>query len=292
MRAFPAAAELQNYGCTALANICVHVRDNQLAAGSAGGLDVTISAMRAHASNAAVQLVCFNTLGVLVCDVAANQRRARELGGVEAMVAALRDCSVELIAAACDNYFERWCEAVMPLLHEHPASKHKAIAAGALELLVAHLCAPDAHTPAVCDWACLLLTRLLFDNGHDARAVQAGVLEALEAHTTSHAGVDKRRRELVQRLHPVARRHDAAPCAVAGCQRCTAARTSGAMCALPGCGARCRDGAANKKLLRCGTCRAACYCGAAHQREDWRRHKGACGAAAREDGRDAGASGS
>jgi hypothetical protein len=66
MRAFPAAAELQNYGCTALANICVHVRDNQLAAASAGGLDVTISAMRAHASNAAVQLVCFNTLGVLV----------------------------------------------------------------------------------------------------------------------------------------------------------------------------------------------------------------------------------
>jgi hypothetical protein len=199
------------------------------------------------------------------------------------MVAALRDCAVELIAAACDNYFVRWCEAVMPLLHGHPDSQHKAVAAGALELLVAQLCAPSALPPAAGDWACFLLSRLVVDTGHDARAVQAGVLEALEAHTTSDADIAKRRRELTQRLQPAARRHDAAPCAVAGCQRCAAARASGVMCALPGCGARGRDGAANKKLLRCGTCRAACYCGAAHQREDWGRHKGACGAPARDD---------
>jgi hypothetical protein len=54
------------------------------------------------------------------------------------------------------------------------------------------------------------------------------------------------------------------------------------MCALPGCGARSREGSA-KKLLRCGTCLAACYCSAAHQREDWDRHKGACVAPARGD---------
>jgi hypothetical protein len=63
------------------------------------------------------------------------------------------------------------------------------------------------------------------------------------------------------------------------------------MCALPGCGARSRDGGA-KKLLRCGTCRAACFCGAARQREDWRRHKGACVPPPRDDDQAAGASGS
>jgi hypothetical protein len=60
------------------------------------------------------------------------------------------------------------------------------------------------------------------------------------------------------------------------------------MCALPGCGARTRNGSANKKLLRCGTCRAACYCGAAHQREDWGRHKGACVSPVRDDVTEAG----
>jgi hypothetical protein len=34
-------------------------------------------------------------------------------------------------------------------------------------------------------------------------------------------------------------RHDAAPCAHAGaCERCTAARARGEVCALPGCGLR------------------------------------------------------
>jgi hypothetical protein len=55
------------------------------------------------------------------------------------------------------------------------------------------------------------------------------------------------------------------------------------MCALAGCGARSRAGAAAKKLLRCGTCRAACYCSAAHQREDWRRHKCECSAPPGDD---------
>jgi hypothetical protein len=56
------------------------------------------------------------------------------------------------------------------------------------------------------------------------------------------------------------------------------------MCALPGCGARRRAGGGGggggvKKLLRCGACRGATYCCAAHQREDWARHKEECRAA-------------
>jgi hypothetical protein len=55
------------------------------------------------------------------------------------------------------------------------------------------------------------------------------------------------------------------------------------MCALPGCCARTRAEDAKKKLLRCGTCRGAWYCGAAHQREDWRRHKADCAATAAQE---------
>jgi hypothetical protein len=93
----------------------------------------------------------------------------------------------------------------------------------------------------------------------------------------------------IRNLQPAAQRHDAAPCAVAGCMRCAAARARGAMCALAGCGARSRADSA-KKLLRCGTCLAACYCSAAHQREDWRRHKHECSAPSRDDDDAAGAS--
>jgi hypothetical protein len=50
------------------------------------------------------------------------------------------------------------------------------------------------------------------------------------------------------------------------------------MCALPGCCARKRDDNSTKKLLRCGSCRAACYCAPAHQRADWGRHKEECAA--------------
>jgi hypothetical protein len=41
-------------------------------------------------------------------------------------------------------------------------------------------------------------------------------------------------------------------------------------CALPGCGAT----EPHPKLFKlCARCRRAAYCSAAHQREDWRRHK-------------------
>jgi hypothetical protein len=49
-------------------------------------------------------------------------------------------------------------------------------------------------------------------------------------------------------------------------------------CALPGCGA---TEAQPKAFKVCGRCRRVCYCSAAHQQQDWRRHKraDACAAA-------------
>jgi hypothetical protein len=198
------------------------------------------------------------------------------------MVAALRACAVPLPAAR-HLFFRHWGLAMLMLLKRHPVNTHKAVAAGVIELLVAHMRARAASSGAVdggasilFNVACPVLEHLVV--GQEARAVLAGALEALEAQNADDLGAIAQviRLELIDNLQPAARHHDAAPCAVAGCQRCAAARNSGVMCALPGCGARVRDGAAAKKLLRCGTCRAACYCGAAHQRADWRRHKGAC----------------
>jgi hypothetical protein len=173
------------------------------------------------------------------------------------------------------------------LLREHPLNKHKAVAAGAIELLVAHMCTPaaagaDASMFDVA-WCALLrsLSTTVSGTGHEARGITAGALEALEARREEAPDVEATRLQLIHILQPAAQRHDAAPCAVAGCKRCVAARARGAMCALAGCGARGRDGGA-KKLLRCGTCRAACYCSSAHQREDWGRHKGECGAPPRD----------
>jgi hypothetical protein len=291
LRAFSAAAELQRFGCCALGNACQGVRKNQLAAATAGGLEVIVAAMRTHASNTDVALAGCIALGDLATDMPPIQARSGELGAIEVLVAALRARTVPLSEGSAESYFRRWCEVMTLLLGGPHISQHKAVAAGAIELLLAHMRTPDV-LPAVFDWACITLP-VFFSSGHEARAITAGALEALETRRVADADVEEHRLELIRCLQPAARRHDAAPCAVAGCQRCAAARKSGVMCALPGCGARSRDGAASKKLLRCGTCRAACYCGAAHQREDWGRHKGACGAPpARNDAQTGGASGS
>jgi hypothetical protein len=273
------------------------VRDNQLAAAAAGGLEVAISAMCTHASDMNVQAAGVYTLCALVAHMPAIQTRAGALDGVEAMVAALRLAWGAAAALAAEEraplrrfFFERWCDAMSWLLHHHPINKHKAVAAGAIELLVAHVCAPAAAGAEVLDSCCNTLAHLVIGAGRDARAITAGVMEALEARRAESPAAETARLELMRHLQPAAQRHDAAPCAVAGCKRCGAARERGTMCALAGCGARGRPG--GKKLLRCGTCRAACYCSAAHQREDWGRHKGECRAPPRDHNKQAaGASG-
>jgi hypothetical protein len=285
LRTFPEAAELQQHGLRALGNMCVSVHDNRLTAAAAGGLEVTVSAMRTHATHADVQLAGCYTLSALVANLPPSQTRAGELGGVEAVVASLQVCDVPLPAQR-STFFQCWSQALLILVLRHP-NNHKAVAAGGIELLVAHMCAPAADVHAsVFVWACRIFEQLLGGSGHEARGITAGALEALEAQRAQAPAAEAMRVKLIRHLKPVAERHDAAPCAVAACKRCAEARARGAMCALPGCGARGRDGGA-KKLLRCGTCRAACYCSAAHQREDWKnRHKAQCGAAPRDNSED------
>jgi hypothetical protein len=86
-----------------------------------------------------------------------------------------------------------------------------------------------------------------------------------------HAGV-------VSILQAAAQRHDAAVCAHGGCKHCAAARDAGRICALAGCCARKRADDSGKRLLRCGACSVAAYCGQAHQRADYARHKTVCAA--------------
>jgi peroxiredoxin family protein len=279
LRALPAAARLQQRGLEALSHMCQDVRDNQLKAAAAGGIEATLSALRVHTSDAGVQIAGCSTLRDLIADVPISQARAGAVGGVEVLVASMRACAVPLPPERVE-LFVRGCDAMSWLLDEHPINTHKAVAAGAIELLVAHLRnMPSGGDASVLDTCYPLLAHLLIGTGHAARAVLAGAMEALEVqHAAENPVIETFRLKLIDDLQPAAQRHDAAPCAVAGCQRCAAARSSGAMCALPSCGARRRDGAAAKKLLRCGTCRAACYCGPSHQREDWGRHKGECGA--------------
>jgi hypothetical protein len=294
LRAFPAVAELQQAGLLALAATCLHVHDNNLAA--AGGLEVAVSALRTYTTdmtmNMTVQHCACMALGALVAGAPPSQTRTGKLGGVEAMAAVLcARCAVQQLPAERDEYFRHWCQTMAGLLRDHPVNTQKAVASDSIELVVSVMNAPDA-TPDVFESACIVLTFLTRGADPEARAVTAGALEALQAQTVQRSAVvDASRVEVIQRLQAAAQRHDADPCVIAGCQRCAAARARGSMCALPGCGARSRDGGA-KKLLRCGTCRAACYCGPAHQREDWGRHKGACGAQAHEDAHAGGASGS
>jgi hypothetical protein len=255
--AFPAVVGMQQAGLPALAGMCQRVRDDQLAAAAAGALEVTILAMRTHVSNVHVQEVGCIALAALVVEVPPNQTRAGALGGVEATAAALRACTAPRLQAAA--FFQRWGGAMASLLQDHPINKRKAVAAGAIELLVAHFRAvPGDAGSADLQLACFVMHHLIEGTDHQARAVLAGVMEVMEAligesaGTTAHMGLVG----LMQRLTPAAERHDVARCAVAGCKRCEAARDCGAMCALAGCGARGRDGGA-KKLLRCGTYRAA-----------------------------------
>ncbi len=145
----------------------------------------------------------------------------------------------------------------------------RANTAGVLDAVVV---TPAAVTPDVFDAVCVALQHLV--NGHEAAAVLAGALDALEQGTPRDATNEAARSRLIRQLQPAAQQHEARPCTHAGCKRCAAARARGKMCALAGCGIRTREG--GKRLRRCITCRTARYCSEAHQLEDWQRHKPEC----------------
>jgi hypothetical protein len=129
-----------------------------------------------------------------------------------------------------------------------------------------------AVTPGVIEAVCFALLELV--PGHEAAAVLAGALEALEQTTTTCDAYEAARTQLIRHLLPAAQQHDAHQCAHAGCKRCAAARARDAMCALAGCSISAREG--GKRLRRCITCHTARYCSEAHQLDDFQRHKPEC----------------
>jgi hypothetical protein len=179
------------------------------------------------------------------------------------------------------------------MIGSHRGNTDRACAAGVIEALAAAMGASYAYehaTPSLhfYDGAVRILDGLL--DGNDAaalRAVHAGVLDimAREGTHSDEPAVLAAHARTLSRLQAAAQQHDTGVCAHDGCKRCAAARDAGRMCALAGCGARKRADDSGKRLLRCGACAVAAYCGPAHQRADYARHKTQCaelGAAAGE----------
>ncbi len=225
----------------------------QSQAGALGAVAAALTVMQLHPADATIQARSCAALLAICMSHAENTVRACEAGGIEVVVACLRS-AMGSGAAAVDNR--------------------------------------DACTCVVFT-ACRMLTELLCGHaGREARALRAGALEAASASrawlgaagaavapiaTTAAILATER---LLPLLRAAAQRHDAGACAApADCVRCAASRATGALCGLPACGARTRDGGA-KKLKMCSGCRVVAYCGPEHQHEDWARHKDECRAAA------------
>jgi hypothetical protein len=283
LRAHPADALTQQYGCGATASLCFKNSVNSVQACGAGALQALVAGLRAHAANVKVQDAGCDALGCLVDAHPRLQAAAGAAGAVEATVDALR------LPAADAGLQRTGCGALLALVRGHSGNAAHACAAGVIEALAALMSSRYAHeenaaTPYsvyVCAVSALVSLLERDDNGDTARrTVQAGVPDIMAREETQHDYVSGHPRHvlLMSMLEAAAQRHDAAVCTHDGCKRCAAARDAGRMCALPGCGARKRDGDNDKKLLRCGSCRAACYCAPAHQRADWGRHKDECAA--------------
>jgi hypothetical protein len=177
--------------------------------------------------------------------------------------------------------------ALFSVTQGHRVNLQRACAAGAIEALAAAMDLARAHETTdgqMSKYDCMLRTMngLLGDDDGAAalRAVRAGVLDIMVREGTQHchATVLPEHARVLSLLQAAAQLHDAAVCDHDGCKRCAAARDAGRMCALAGCGARKRADGSGKRLLRCGGCSVAAYCGPAHQRADYARHKNECAA--------------
>jgi hypothetical protein len=153
-----------------------------------------------------------------------RQKRSQLAGGIEAVIQTLRRHAANAELQECG------CNALRIIVQKSRGSVQRANAAGALDAVVASGAA--AVTQDVFDAVCRVLYELV--PGHEAAALLAGALEALEQRTAPDANETARSR-LIRLLQPAAQQHDACPCTHGGCKRCAAARARGAMCALAGC---------------------------------------------------------
>jgi hypothetical protein len=155
--------------------------------------------------------------------------------------------------------------------------------AGAVEIIAAEAMRvgdePDTENLTLASAALFALVEP--DAGNALAAVACGVLELLPA--VAHAlSMQEKVACGILPLHVLLQAaeklHDSCRCERSErCCRCAAAREAGAMCALPRCGLRVREG--GTKLQRCAGCRHAAFCSEVHQRECWPAHRAACKAA-------------
>jgi hypothetical protein len=275
LRAHRTHSGVQRYCCEALSIVISGNATNIAAATNAGAFEAVKAAMQSHPAEAEVQFAgcsVFSSLGQ------GQQAKAHHIGAVDVVCAAMR-------AHPADALVQRnGCMALACIVCKHREKLQAACAAGAIEAVVAAANPSLEHLESCTAYetAGVTLKEIIW-GGHaqEDAALRAGALEALSG--GGEAGTyEADRRHVVARLELAARWHDAGVCTHhATCKRCAGMRAAGTMCALAGCCARMRD--ARKKLLRCGRCGVACYCGAAHQRDDWARHKAECRRPSRDD---------
>jgi hypothetical protein len=243
----------------------------------AGALQAIVAALGAHPAEFQVQITGCHALLKLVDAHPRLQAAAGAAGAVEAIVAAIR-------LPAADSALHRIsCGALFRVVKGHRGN----VAPGVIEALAAAMGSSWLHENSDARFSLyhfsVRILDALLDGGNDdaaLRIIHAGLLDivAREGARGDDAVVLTAHGRLLAMLQTAAQRHDAAMCAHDGCKRCAAARDAGRMCALAGCCARKRADDSGKRLLRCGACRLAAYCGPAHQRADYARHKTECAA--------------
>jgi hypothetical protein len=283
LRAHPAAALVQETGCDAMGHLCAENSANAVQACGSGALQAIVAGMRAHPANTNVQLA---GCGALNCIVEAHPRLQAAVGAggaVEAIVDAMQVPSED----AAEDLPRISCDSLSNVTRGHRGNAERACAAGGMQALAAVMGARRAHDEtdaapySIYNYALRALDALLGGNDDAAlRAVHAGVADIVAREGTRRvdSSVRATHARVLSALEAAAQRHDAGACAHDGCTRCGAARDSGHVCALAGCGARKRADGSGKRLHRCGACAVAAYCGPAHQREHWERHKAECAA--------------
>jgi hypothetical protein len=307
LRAHPSDTMIQMHGCDAVAVMCGGVDSVTLEAGAAGAVEVVARAMHTLASHGSeMQRGCCRAMRQLVESGTANRAKAAAAGAAEALVLMMQSSAdsedLGLHSEACFALtlitladagkadVPGGVEAVVATLRRgtQKRARDAAAAAAAAAAVAAANNGGDGQVDESLEAAMLaaLLSLIREHAGRQERAVRAGGLEAVLAAVESDAvmGDDFARTvhgTLLPLLHEAAQRHDAAGGCTQpeGCTRCAGMRARGAMCALPACCARQRAAlteSGNTSLLRCGRCRLVAYCGAAHQHDDWARHKAEC----------------
>jgi hypothetical protein len=177
-------AEVQRWGCAALAKLARNHPASQTAAATAGGIEAVVAAMQTHPGAEVVQANGCGALGNLMCDHPANQTAAAAAGGIEAVVAAIR------AHPGAEDVQANGCWALGDLMSDHPANQIAAAAAGGIEAVMA---AMQTHPGAEAVQAngCGALGNLMSDHPANQTTVAAvGGIEVVVAAMRAHPGAE------------------------------------------------------------------------------------------------------